>query len=533
MKSMKKVLALVLAAVMALSVAVSAASFPDVDASTAEGKAIVALADMGVLGGFEDGTFGADKTVTRAQFAKIMYALKNDGATDASAYAAAGTFTDVTSDKWFAGYVNWCASQNIVGGVGDGKFDPDSTLTMAQAVKMYAVAQGGAEPTLAYPQGFIDFASEKGYFADVADFQPNDAAPRGVIALIGYNTLGGNQGGEVADGTKNVVVVAVAGNTVTLADADENGRGNVPSATVLQANPTEPPKSVTTTYGIDESSVAEYDLSGAKIQVVDGAFGSDAAPADGSAADIKASDDSTYYAGVAEIADGKLVSLVFYKTGAAKVVEEPYEKLISLPIDYTVYHNPGATTTMNLYYQPQANPADLPFTLTALTQPAKGSVDFSENAAKFWRLRYTQAADSKVGDVDAFTYTLETSDGTVTATGTVVVHIVEPSKVPDKEFTVNVDDIVDFDVEQLYEGIEYTLNAPFKVPSFLIYDEAAGTTVASGTSYDTKAGAIVTRSPGDVFTYEAPSEPCTDEFILWFHDGWDFSPVKVTVNVVG
>src|SRR5690606_29909881 len=55
---------------------VSAASvFPDVNPNTVSEKvqrAIEALSAQGIIRGFPDGTFGPNKAITRAQFAKIL-----------------------------------------------------------------------------------------------------------------------------------------------------------------------------------------------------------------------------------------------------------------------------------------------------------------------------------------------------------------------------------------------------------------------------------------------------------------------------
>ena len=82
MKLSKRLMALALTGAMALGVSAGAVSFPDVDETTPEGEAIIKLAEMGVLGGFEDGTFRPEATVTRAQFAKIIYLLQNPGTED-------------------------------------------------------------------------------------------------------------------------------------------------------------------------------------------------------------------------------------------------------------------------------------------------------------------------------------------------------------------------------------------------------------------------------------------------------------------
>ena len=427
MKS-KKILALALAAVMALSVAVSAASFPDVDASTAEGKAIVALADMGVLGGFEDGTFGADKTVTRAQFAKIMYALKNDGATDASAYAAAGTFTDVTSDKWFAGYVNWCASQNIVGGVGDGKFDPDSTLTMAQAVKMYAVAQGGAEPTLAYPQGFIDFASEKGYFADVADFQPNDAAPRGVIALIGYNTLGGS--GNTDTPAENLNFTELAAITA-VSDSEISMARILPTALPTKIDMTTALNMTTISFQLADS--VAYPLSAdVVVKAADGQFTNNAKLKEASISDVVVSDGNGFYTAEYTVTNGKVTELNYFKTLVPMKLEQRSNGYLALPANMKIYAGSAGKTELALGTFVEAG-SGTGGKLTRFTQPQNGVVTLAASGKAF-RLDFESPAGGlKKGDTDAFLFVAQTNNLKTSSVGVVNIAAVDGTTVPDKQ----------------------------------------------------------------------------------------------------
>ena len=49
-------------------------------------------------------------------------------------YAGAKRFDDVTSDKWFAGYVNYCADNGYLKGVDAKTYLPDGTLTGYQAM---------------------------------------------------------------------------------------------------------------------------------------------------------------------------------------------------------------------------------------------------------------------------------------------------------------------------------------------------------------------------------------------------------------
>ncbi len=136
---MKKLLALVLALVMSMSlVTISNAAFKDAD--TIDNKeAVEVMNALGVLVGDDKGNFNADANLTRAQAAKIICVMLL-GKTAADGLNLKANFSDVSG--WAESYIAYCASQGIVAGVGDGKFDPNGKLTGYQFAKMLLVALG-------------------------------------------------------------------------------------------------------------------------------------------------------------------------------------------------------------------------------------------------------------------------------------------------------------------------------------------------------------------------------------------------------
>ena len=138
---MKKLLALVLALVMSMSlVTISNAAFKDADKIDYD-EAVTVMNAVGVLVGDENSNFNAKENLTRAQAAKIISYLLLGNKT-AEALAGSGKFTDVAKTSWSAGFVDYCASTGVVNGVGDGKFDPNGQLTGYQFAKMLLVALG-------------------------------------------------------------------------------------------------------------------------------------------------------------------------------------------------------------------------------------------------------------------------------------------------------------------------------------------------------------------------------------------------------
>lgn len=91
-------------------------------------NAISTLTRMGILGGYQDGTFQPYGTITRAQFAKLAV-----GFFETARRGYQGTFPDVAEDAWYAGYVEAAARVGLLGGFEDGTFRPDEPITRAQA----------------------------------------------------------------------------------------------------------------------------------------------------------------------------------------------------------------------------------------------------------------------------------------------------------------------------------------------------------------------------------------------------------------
>ena len=138
---MKKLLALVLALVMSMSlVTISNAAFKDADSIDYK-EAVDVMNAVGVFVGDEKGNFNAKENLTREQAAKIIAYLEL-GSKAADALVGGATFTDVASSRWSAGFIAYCAQAGIVSGVGDGKFAPAGQLTALQFGKMLLVELG-------------------------------------------------------------------------------------------------------------------------------------------------------------------------------------------------------------------------------------------------------------------------------------------------------------------------------------------------------------------------------------------------------
>lgn len=81
-----------------------------------------------LFAGTSDTTFEPNTKLTRAMIVEILYCLEGEPAVEAE-----NPFTDVSSDAWYTKAVLWAASNNIVAGIGNGRFDPNGTATREQA----------------------------------------------------------------------------------------------------------------------------------------------------------------------------------------------------------------------------------------------------------------------------------------------------------------------------------------------------------------------------------------------------------------
>ena len=137
---MKKLLALVLALVMSMSlVTISNAAYSD-KADIDLKEAVDVLSAVGVFEG-SDGKFDPKANLTREQAAKLVAYLQLSQKS-ADALVGGNKFTDVAANRWSAGYVDYCATTGVVAGVGNGQFNPTGSLTSLQFGKMLLVCLG-------------------------------------------------------------------------------------------------------------------------------------------------------------------------------------------------------------------------------------------------------------------------------------------------------------------------------------------------------------------------------------------------------
>ena len=205
MKNLKKVLALVLAVVMIMGVVTvaSAKTYKDADAEAFKNyaDAIDALSSLKILDGFEDETFKANGTLTRAQAAKIV-AIVHNAATNgriqsdiADLYSnAQNPFVDCNT-SWALPYINYCRITGLADGMTATTYAPKREVTGVQFLKLmlttlnFDTAKEGYTGT-GWDINVLNRANEIGLTAGLKDgWKAIAPITRGEAAQVLYNAL--------------------------------------------------------------------------------------------------------------------------------------------------------------------------------------------------------------------------------------------------------------------------------------------------------------------------------------------------------
>ena len=199
MRNLKRALSLALAAIMLIGMMVVSASATGLDDFSDKDKvvnkdAVSMLTTLGVINGKEDGSyFDPTGNVTRAEMAKMIATVLNQGADVDGLYVGMNTGLTDVKGHWAESYINYCYSLGIIAGRGNGKFDPAATVTGNEAAKMLLVA-AGYDAQLEGLTGndwaikTASLASTLGIFDDLTA-PTGDPLTRDNAALLIYNAL--------------------------------------------------------------------------------------------------------------------------------------------------------------------------------------------------------------------------------------------------------------------------------------------------------------------------------------------------------
>ena len=160
-------------------------------------EAVDACTALNIIGGYPDGSFKPEGNITRAEVTKMICVALNGGKNPAVSTNTTPTFSDVRNNAnaaWAEGYIESCAAQGIVSGVGGGKFAPNGNVTGVQLAKMLLVSLGYKSEN----EGFTGNAwatnvnvraAQKGLYDGLEAMDTNAAITRDNAAQMVWNAL--------------------------------------------------------------------------------------------------------------------------------------------------------------------------------------------------------------------------------------------------------------------------------------------------------------------------------------------------------
>lgn len=92
--------------------------------------------EKGIMNGKSAATFGTGDSITRAEFAQVLYNMEGKPSVQFQ-----DKFIDVNESQWFAKAVSWAYAKQIASGYGNGSFGVNDSITREQlAVMLYKYA---------------------------------------------------------------------------------------------------------------------------------------------------------------------------------------------------------------------------------------------------------------------------------------------------------------------------------------------------------------------------------------------------------
>ena len=176
----------------------NATPFTDVKTSDWWYEAVKYVYENKLMAGTSTTTFAPTAKLNRAQAVQILYNLEGQPAVTGTA-----DFTDTAAaGDWAVKAITWGAKNNVVAGVGDGKFDPTANVTREQfAQMMYNYAK--------YKGYDLSAAGDLNNFSDVS--KVSDWAKTALSWANGEGLINGNE-----NGTLNPVGTAIRGEAASI-----------------------------------------------------------------------------------------------------------------------------------------------------------------------------------------------------------------------------------------------------------------------------------------------------------------------------
>lgn len=132
-------------------------------------ESIILLKDLGIVQGYEDGSFKPKNNINRAEFIKIVMEAKYKE----SLSLGLNCFSDVSAE-WYAKYICNAKEAGIISGYQDGEFKPSNNISLAEAYKIFVETffdfEGEIEENFWY-QKYVNFAEENNFSLSIPPLQ--------------------------------------------------------------------------------------------------------------------------------------------------------------------------------------------------------------------------------------------------------------------------------------------------------------------------------------------------------------------------
>lgn len=214
---MKKIFGIFTAVMLSASFTAGAAGFPDLPDGDV-GTAIENAAQHGVLSGYEDGTIGAQRSITRAEMAVMISRCFG-----AEKHAGLDGFSDVSAEDWYYDAMSRAVAMGAFSGDGD-RLNPKDSITFAEVFTIMARVfsmEGGDENVLGrfsdaetipdWARPYTAMIVENGYWGSGDALRPGEYITRGEFALLLNNIVSvyiDDSGSFNNESGKNIIVRA-------------------------------------------------------------------------------------------------------------------------------------------------------------------------------------------------------------------------------------------------------------------------------------------------------------------------------------
>lgn len=131
-------------------------SFTDLTTNHWAYKDIIELCQAGIINGYPDGTFGPERSITRAEFAKIIVGVKGTTLVN----PAQPTYQDAARNNWYYQYVETATQAGLVMGDGKGKFRPNDQISRQEIAIILVRAMGMQNEAAAKAQEMTSFGDD-------------------------------------------------------------------------------------------------------------------------------------------------------------------------------------------------------------------------------------------------------------------------------------------------------------------------------------------------------------------------------------